>query len=127
MSKFQYKNIEDNLKELSDIELQNKLWLNSSNATGKISSYDELYCRLYDDNLIENFIENVLINIEINPKLFFEIKKLIQLLNDFKEPELYLRYKDDIYILEDPNWHKIVEQSKFVLCLWKKEIILQSS
>ncbi len=125
MSKLKYKSIEDNLKELSDIELQRKLWLNINNPTNQVSSYDELYCRLFDDNSIEDFIENELINIKVKPKFLFEIKKLIQMLNDFKEPELYQESKNDLYILDNLNWHMISEQSKLVLYLWNEEIALK--
>ena len=49
------KNIYSDILELSDLELQKKLWLNENNETGLISSYTELMCRLFDDNKIEDF------------------------------------------------------------------------
>ena len=37
------------LVELSDIDLQRKLWLNIDNNTGLISSYSELFNSLFSD------------------------------------------------------------------------------
>jgi len=41
--------IYDKIIELSDINLQRKLWLNENNDTGLISSYVEVMCSLFDD------------------------------------------------------------------------------
>ena len=42
----QIKNIYRCIKELSDLNLQKKLWLNENNDTGLISSYSELLSSL---------------------------------------------------------------------------------
>jgi hypothetical protein len=50
MNKIIIKYIYDKIIELSDLDLQRKLWLNENNDTGLISSYDELMCSLFDDS-----------------------------------------------------------------------------
>ena len=54
MMEEQIKNIYRCIKELSDLNLQKKLWLNENNDTGLISSYSELLSSLYDDFDFDN-------------------------------------------------------------------------
>ena len=108
------KNIYEDIVELSDLTLQRKLWLNENNDTGLISSFEELYCRLFDDNDFEKFAESSAIKMGLNRKTITELKKLKDLLNRYEEKETPVK------IIEDPEWHKITQQAKIVLKTWNK-------
>ncbi|WP_288243446.1 hypothetical protein, partial [uncultured Chryseobacterium sp.] len=54
-----YKEFKERLLELSDINLQRKLWLNIDNDTGLISSYSELFNSLLGDFDYDYEVENV--------------------------------------------------------------------
>lgn len=116
------KNIEENLIELSDSQIQKQRWLNLNNESGLISSYDELYNSLFDDNQIEYFIKNELYIICNDIVLLKEFESLIQMLNEYNEPEEYLKSHNDKYIIDDINWDKITKQSKIVLKLWQQKV-----
>ena len=108
------KNIHNDILEISDLELQKKLWLNQNNDTGLISSYTELMCRLFDDNDIESFINKEGIEQGLPEKIIIEIRLLIRLLNSYKEKQ------SDQEIIEDTEWHNIIEQAKMVLNVWNE-------
>jgi hypothetical protein len=108
------RNIYDDILEMSDLELQKKLWLNENNDSELISSYTELMCRLFDDNDIVGFINNIALEKGFTIKVLAEIKLLIDLLNSYKEKQ------SDREIIYDPEWHKVVEQAKVVLKVWNK-------
>lgn len=108
------KNIYNDILEMSDLELQKKLWLNQNNDTGLISSYTELMCRLFDDNDIESFINKEAIEKGLPEKIIIEIRLLKRLLNSYNEKQ------SDQEILEDPEWHNIMEQAKMVLKVWNE-------
>lgn len=106
------KNIYYDILEMSDLELQKKLWLNENNDTGMNSSYVELMCRLFDDNNIEDFISKNDLEIGFTERMLTEFKLLIDLLNSYEEKQ------SDKEILNDPEWYKIVDQAKVVLKVW---------
>lgn len=106
------KNIYKDITELSDLDLQRKLWLNQNNNTGQISSYVELMCRLFDDNGFDDFIEVTASTIGMSSELIFELNRLRVLLNNYKESKL------DSEIINDPEWQMIVKQAKRVLLEW---------
>jgi hypothetical protein len=106
------KNIYNDILEMSDLELQKKLWLNENNDTGLNSSYTELMCRLFDDNNIEDIIHKVALENGFTLKVISEFKLLIRLLNSYEEKQ------SDKEILKDPEWHNIIKQAKVVLEVW---------
>jgi hypothetical protein len=90
------------LLELSDINLQRKLWLNIDDNTGLMSSYSELYNSLLGDFDFDYEIKYIDDSI-----LKQNLLKLKEMLEKYKEPSSYEKCYDDI-ILNDPNWHNIV-------------------
>ncbi|MGK6353527.1 hypothetical protein [Parapedobacter sp. DT-150] len=110
------KNIYQDILEISDISLQIKLWLNKDNSTGMISSFVELMNRLFDDNDFDAFIDNGAKRSGISSDVIYEMRKLRDLLNGYKERE------DDEAIINDPKWLVIVQQAKNVISLWKVNV-----
>lgn len=108
------KNIYDDITELSDLNLQKKLWLNKNNDTGLISSYVEVMCRLFDDNGFDDFIDNRASKTGLSNSVIFELSKLRGLLKNYDEKDL------DEEIIGDPEWGNIVEQAKTVIREWDK-------
>lgn len=100
--------------ELSDLNLQRKLWLNENNDTGLISSYIELMCSLFDDFSFDDFIDNRASKIGLSNSVIFELNKLRELLNNYTEKDL------DEEIIDDPEWGNVVEQAKTVIREWDK-------
>ncbi|WP_294217552.1 hypothetical protein [uncultured Chryseobacterium sp.] len=95
----------ERLIELSDIDMQKKLWLNINNDSGLISSYSDLYDSLYNE-----------LDCEIQEAEVSELKEglsqLKTMLDTYQEPELYKNKYDDTVILDDPNWQEIVRKTK---------------
>lgn len=106
-------NIYNDLLELSDINLQRKLWLNQNNDTEEISSYVELMCRLFDDDGFDNFIDDTALKIGMKTQLILELDKLRTVLNNYKQKE------SDEEIISDPFWQKIIEHAKRVITDWR--------
>lgn len=105
-------NIYNDLLELSDLDLQMKLWLNENNDTGLISSYIELMNRLFDDNGFDDFIDNDAPKIGIDSTVVSELNKLRNSLNEYEEKGT------DREIISDTRWVKISEQAKLVVKMW---------
>ena len=105
-------NIYDDIEELSDLDLQRKLWLNENNDTGLISSFVEVNCRLFDDNRLDDVIDKEVIEFPISNELISELYQLRNLLN------IYKAKKSDQEIINDPKWLKVVAQAKEVLRKW---------
>jgi len=100
--------------ELSDLDLQRKLWLNENNDTGLISSYAELMSSLFDDFNFDDFIDRTSLQIGLSDDTIIELNKLRELLNGYNDRE------SDEEIINDPKWKKIVEQAKVVIEKWDK-------
>lgn len=106
------KNIYNKIKELSDIDLQRKMWLNENNNTGLISSYVELMNTLFDDYNFDYFIDEIAPKLGLGKDIVLELNRLRTLLNDYREKP------SDYEILQDSQWRRIVEQAKVVLNTW---------
>ena len=102
-------NIYNDIKELSDIHLQRKLWLNENNDTGYISSYIEAINRLFDD---DNFDDNSAFREGFSIDIINDFDKLRSLLNEYQEKDT------EKEILNDPNWHVIVNFAKSIVKKW---------
>ncbi|MDR6489143.1 hypothetical protein J2799_003682 [Chryseobacterium vietnamense] len=98
-----YKEFKDRLLELSDINLQRKLWLNIGNDTGLVSSYSELFNSLLGDFDFDYEVKSL-----EDSNLKQNLLKLKVMLEEYKEPSSYKTNYDDSIILDDPNWKKIV-------------------
>lgn len=101
---------------LADLSMQRKLWLNENNNTGLTSSYSELMCSLFDDFSFDNFIEKKATKIALSSSLIWELNRLRDFLNNYKEKG------SDEEIVDDPEWKKIVKQSKIVIKKWREWI-----
>ncbi|RNA63541.1 hypothetical protein D1631_17290 [Chryseobacterium nematophagum] len=98
-----HKELKERLLELSDINLQRKLWLNIDNNTGLISSYSELFNSLLGDFNFDYEVKNLDDN---NLKQNF--LKLKVMLEEYKELSSYMDNYDDNIIINDSNWKNIV-------------------
>lgn len=112
MMEEQIKNIYRCIKELSDLNLQKKLWLNENNDTGLISSYSELLSSLYDDFDFDDFVDIDAEKVGLSDKVILEMKKLRILLDNYVEKE------NDEDIIRDINWHKVTKQAEKVIKIW---------
>lgn len=112
-------NIYKKLIELSDIELQRKLWLNEHNDTGEISSYVELMNSLFDDYSFDSFVEMNASKAGMSRTVVAELEKLRSILNNYKEMET------DEGILNDAGWLEIVNQAKGVIDKWDRDFIIK--
>lgn len=111
-------NIRRTISQLSDTALQRKLWLNENNDTGLISSYDEAFSTLFDDNNFDEFVDMEAVKRGISDDLISEFAKLKQQL------QTYQQKTNDAEIIKDPEWLKIVNQAKIVTEKWKSDNVL---
>lgn len=107
------KNIYNKIVELSDADLQTKLWLNMNNDTGLISSYAEVMSTLFDDFSFDDFVDNTASKMGLSRSVVLELLKLRDLLNGYNEKE------SDEEIINDIEWEKVVEQAKKVIEKWE--------
>ena len=113
---FRVKSIYDNIEEASSIKQQKMYWLNENNVDGYISSYIELMCTLFDDFDFDDFVKNTACHLGFPPKL-------IELLQEFRDAIKNYQAKDetdDRAIIEDPNWHIVVEKARDAIKEWDK-------
>jgi hypothetical protein len=111
--------IRDKMKELSSLDLQEKMWLNQNNDTGYISSYAELMCTLYDDINLELVLRKAMEKYGHSNNALNELYKLNSLLDNYEEP--YTNgHIDDELIIKDPNWQVIIKQAQTVLANWNQ-------
>ena len=113
---FRVKSIYDNIEEASSIKQQKMYWLNENNVDGYISSYIELMCTLFDDFDFDDFVKNTACHLGFPPKL-------IELLQEFRDAIKNYQAKDetdDRAIIEDPNWHIVVEKAREAIKEWSK-------
>ncbi|TGK87192.1 hypothetical protein EHQ31_06525 [Leptospira montravelensis] len=103
------------INEFSDINLQKDVWV-FGNKPDYVSSFEEAYCTLIEDLTFSDFIqEKILIKYGIDVSLEEELKKLYIMLEAYKEKDT------DKEIVEDPEWHTVVNQAQTVMKLWEKE------
>lgn len=111
------------IKELSDISYQKKLWL--LEIPDYISSYDELYARIFYDSDIDTFINDLMPRLNVSYEFVCEFVKMRNLL--FAYDEGYRKTygergaREDV-IFNDLKWHEISDQAKIVLDYWNKEL-----
>jgi hypothetical protein len=109
-------NIYEDILELSDLELQKRLWLNDHNDTGLISSYTEVNNRLFDDNSFDLFIDKEVFELGFSPALIVELDALRTMLNRYEQK------KTDVEIINDPKWSEVSKQASLVINMWNNEI-----
>ena len=83
-------------------------WLNENNVESYISSHTELMCALFNDFDFDDFTKNTACRLGFPPKL-------IELLQEFRDTIKNYQAKDetdDRAIIEDPNWHIVVEKAQ---------------
>jgi hypothetical protein len=110
-------NIYHDIYEISNVSWQRKLWLNEENDTGRISSFIEVICRLFDDNNFDLFIDVTVQQIGVPENLINELNRLRTLLNNYIENEVHDETKDQA-IINDLKWIRVTEQAKIVIKLW---------
>jgi hypothetical protein len=104
-------NIYHDLYELSDHELQKKSWQNLDSTY--VSSYVELMCRLFDDDLFDEFVIAICQKAAKNSILVEKLTMLHAKLNSYDASG-----KEDIDILNDPDWLAIIDIAHDIVCHW---------
>jgi len=106
--------IEESLEEMSDLRYQYDVWV-LNKIPNIFTSFTELICVLYDDTDFEGFLDKVR---KHNPQSKF----LVSALNLDTKLNQFLALKpirnpnnDDRLVINDPEWHKIVELAKHAL------------
>jgi hypothetical protein len=112
-------NIYGVLKNLSDKEYQERVWLRGEGP--EVSSYEELINTLFDDFYFDELLEdNNPYN--ISQALFDKLINLRLKLNNYNDKDSDGNIKEVIQILNDSEWIKIQKLSSEVLPLLKEEI-----
>lgn len=118
INKNSYKEMYNDLEELSSKRLQIDRWIKGNSKF--ISSYEDLMDN-FDSPYTKEMVYNEFEELNFNPQLILEFKKLLKMLNNYKEPDLWMKTKNPIYIIEDENWNQIIKQAKIVKKLWNNE------
>ena len=108
------KGIYEEILIISSEELQNEMWLNADSKL--VSSYAEVMCSLYDDNLFEEFVNYGCIKLSFNESLIKNLRKLNILLKLFKNTGY--QHKFDENIINDKNWLSIIKVAKKIIKNW---------
>lgn len=103
------KNIYSCIKEISDENFQQKIWVNALGP--EVSSYTEIMCMLYDDFKFDEFIQNKK-ELAIPEELFNLLVKLNDMINQYQEKD------SDKEIINDPKWHEIVLLAKDIIKIY---------
>lgn len=94
-------------KEIAEVDLQIKLWLNIENHTNQISSFSDLM-----DNIDTGELQLIVDNFIADSSCKADIAKLLKLIENYKAPEIYYSYQNDAYIIADPKWKRIRDFAK---------------
>jgi GDP-D-mannose dehydratase len=113
MNNYILKEIHSCIIEISDLQLQRKIWLNENNDTGLVSSYVELMCMLFDNFEFRKFVNYRAKEYGISDDVIIELKKLKVMLDNYKEKATYIE------IIEDEEWNLISLQAKIIVNKWK--------
>lgn len=104
------KNIYSIIKEISDKEFQERVWIKGLGP--EVSSYTETMSRLYDDFKFDFFLES---NLGFSVLLRNQLKDLNTKLNNYVDKD------SDKEILEDQNWLEITECAKKIVSMFLSE------
>ncbi len=99
--------------EISDKDIQRKMWLNENNDIGLISSFDELMCSLFDDFDFDKFVDYRAKELGILDSVILELKILRDMLNNYQEKESHIE------IIEDEEWENVSLQARKIVKIWK--------
>lgn len=106
-------NIYKEIKELSSTDLQTKYWFEGN--PGPISSFIELYNRLFDDDSFDLFVDSEVYVLNPPKSFIRELEIIRDKLNMYNEGNLTQRQ-----IIKDPKWLEIVAQAKQVIQGWSE-------
>lgn len=94
-------------KEIAEVDLQIKLWLNIENYTNQISSFSDLM-----DDMDTGEFQLITDNFIADSSCKADIAKMLKLIENYKEPDKYYRCQNDAYIIADPKWKEIRDFAK---------------
>ena len=107
-------NIYNSLKDYSDLSTQEKLWLGKD--LDFFSSFEEDLSMLFDSFCLDDFLsDDNWQKLRLSDNLRGKLVEFRNALDTYKGKET------DKEILEDPEWHKIVNHAKEVILLWNEE------
>lgn len=104
-------NIYNSIRDFSNIDKQRKLWL--GHDKNYASSFDEDISLLFDSYCFEGFIDSLESEKEEYDNLIKELKVFKKILDSYKKKN------SDAEILDDVEWHKIVNKAKLIIELWE--------
>ena len=107
-----YDLMESCLKELSDIEFQQRVWLKGDGA--EISSFAEVVCQLFDDTGIGDELSEKQTGYILSEELDSVLEEISKLLDSIDHR------MDALKILNHPKWPKVCECSTIALKLLYK-------
>ena len=110
-------NIYHDLYELSNHDLQKKAW--QGLEPNYVSSYGELMCRLFDDDLFDEFVITICQKTAKNASLAEKLITLQTKLNSYDDSG-----KEDIDILNDPHWYVIIDIAQDIVAHWHEYVQL---
>ncbi len=111
MEDYWTKSIYLSVKDISDIKLQERVWLDNTN--GQVSSFVEMINTLYDDNCFEDFLSVKEWDEQRSlGKLHQELHVLKEMIDAYEEPAT------DAQVLTDAGWKRIVNQAKRTVNVW---------
>lgn len=117
VNEFVLRNIYNNIEELSDPDLQYKVWIKAE-IPDHISSYTELRCSLFDSNDYEGFITRDVKEFDLKEEFIHKLIELNVVLKGYED-----KGKTELEIINDPVWRDISKVAKEVKTLWEKSTL----
>lgn len=95
------------IRNIADLDFQKRAWMGGGN---EVSSYVETIASLLDDSFFDEFLDEAARSeTKLDDDSWAAMDKLRKLIYSYQELET------DSAILEDPKWHEIVNQAKFIV------------
>ncbi len=105
LRKNQMRNLLDIVTVLSDLEWQQKAWIENS-IPNVWSFWEETMCQFFDDCFIDDFLNNYNPNYGLSGPQVAALWKLRNILDDYCERNPRTMAAKDV--LSDPRWHEVV-------------------
>ena len=111
------RNIYNNIEELSDLDLQYKVWIKAE-VPNYVSSYTELRCSLFDSSDYKGFIERDIKAYDLKEEFVNKLIELYPILKNYDDKD-----KTELEIINDPAWKSISELAKEIKALWEDSML----
>lgn len=112
------RNIYNNIEELSNLDLQYKVWIKAE-IPNYVSSYIELINR-FDDNDYEGFITKDIKEFDLKEEFIHKLVEVHTLLENYNGID-----KTHLEIINDQAWRAISDVAKEVKALWEDSVLYE--